>query len=93
MAKKLMILFILGCGLVLLVPPLPQSLSLVSVFRVTKEPVAITRGTYGSALTVNISFGDDEVKEWIQDTRKTISTPVIRPRLGRKISRNDSPHY
>lgn len=74
-----MILFILGCGLVLLVPPLPQSLSLVSVFRVTKEPVAITRGTYGSALTVNISFGDDEVKEWIQTLEKPYPLLLLDP--------------
>jgi len=42
----------------------------MSVFRVTEEPVAITRGTFGSVLTVNISFGDDEVKEWIQELKQ-----------------------
>lgn len=66
MRKKFIILFIIGCGVILLFPPLPEKSSLISVFRVTKEPVAITRGTYGSALTVNISFGDDEVEQWIQ---------------------------
>ena len=44
--------------------------SFTSVFRVTEEPAAITRGTYGSALTVNISFGDDEVEQWIQELKK-----------------------
>ena len=74
-----MILFILGCTLVLLFPPLPQNFSLISVFRVTKEPVAITRGTYGSALTVNISFGDDEVEEWIQTLEKPYPLLLVDP--------------
>lgn len=70
MQKKLIIIFILGFGLFLLFPPLPDKFPLISVFRVTEEPVAITRGTYGSALTVNISFGDDEVEQWIQTLEK-----------------------
>ncbi|AOV06560.1 hypothetical protein [Sporosarcina ureilytica] len=70
MRKKLLILFIVGCGFFLVFPPLPEKLSLISVFRVTEEPVAIVRGTNGSALTINISFGDDEVKEWIETLEK-----------------------
>lgn len=70
MRKKLVVLFILGCGLFLVFPPLPNKLSLISVFRVTEEPVAITRGTYGSALTINLSFGDIEVVEWIHTLEK-----------------------
>ena len=60
MRKKIMVLFILGCGLVLFLPPLPEKIPLTSVFRITENPVVITRGTYSSALTVNISFGDDD---------------------------------
>lgn len=70
MRKKLLILFIVGCGFFLVFPPLPEKLSITSVFRVTDNPVAIMRGTNGSALTVNISFGDDEIKEWVDKLEK-----------------------
>lgn len=77
MRKKLVILFVTVSGLFLLFPPLPHNYSLTTVFRVTEEPVAITRGTYGSALTVNISFGDDEVKDWIEELKKPYPTLFI----------------
>lgn len=54
----------------LLFPPLPGKESFTAVFRVTEKPAAITRGTYGSALTVNISFGDAEVEQWIRELGK-----------------------
>ncbi|MFJ7935136.1 hypothetical protein [Sporosarcina sp. NPDC096371] len=57
-------------GLFLLLPSLPEQMSLTSVFRVTEEPAVIVRGTSGSALTVNISFGDVEVEQWIQELSK-----------------------
>lgn len=70
MRKKLLVLFFIACGLFLVFPSLPEKIALTSVFRVTEEPAAIMRGTTGSALTVNISFGDDEVKEWIETLEK-----------------------
>lgn len=36
------------------------------VFHITEKPEAIVRGTTGSALTINISFGDEEVSDWIE---------------------------
>lgn len=54
-------------GLFILLPTLPDQASLTSVFRLTEEPAVIVRGTSGSALTLNISFGDDEVEQWIQE--------------------------
>ena len=70
MHKKLFIIFLMSFGLILLFPPLPEKASFTSVFRVTDKPVAITRGTHGSALTVNISFGNEDVKKWIQELGK-----------------------
>ena len=63
--------------MLLLFTPLSKDYSLTSVFRVTNEPAAITRGTYGSALTVNISFGDDEVKSWVEELKKPYPTLFI----------------
>ena len=77
MYKKLIILFIITSGLFLLFPPFPKNYSLTNVFRITEEPVAITHGTYGSALTVNISFGDDEVLNWIKELKKPYPTLFI----------------
>lgn len=70
MRNKYMITAIICCALFLLLPALPKQLSLVSVFRVTEEPAVIVRGASGSALTVNISFGDIEVEQWIQELSK-----------------------
>ena len=70
MRNKYMITAIICCALFLLLPALPKQLSLVSVFRVTEEPAVIVRGASGSALTVNISFGDIEVEQWIRELSK-----------------------
>ncbi|MFS0576173.1 hypothetical protein AB1K83_11075 [Sporosarcina sp. 179-K 3D1 HS] len=55
------------CTLFLFLPPSLESGTLTSVFRVTDQPAAIVRGTSGSTLTVNISFGDVEVENWIRE--------------------------
>jgi len=77
MRNKLIIIIMIVGGLFLLFPPLPESYSIKTVFRATEEPVAITRGTYGSVLTVNISFGDDEVMEWIQELKQPYPTLFV----------------
>lgn len=70
MNKKVLIILLMCFGLILLFPPLPEKASFTSVFRITDKPTAITRGTYGSALTINISFGDDEIEKWVQELEK-----------------------
>lgn len=70
MKKKLIILLIVSYGLFLFFPKSPVKYSLTSVFKMSDEPVAITRGTFGSVLTVNISFGDKEIEEWIGELKK-----------------------
>lgn len=49
---------------------LPTKDTVVSIFRATEEPAAIIRGTNGSALTVNISFGDELIQDWLQKLQK-----------------------
>ncbi|KAA0948579.1 hypothetical protein FQ087_16405 [Sporosarcina sp. ANT_H38] len=70
MRNKYMIITIICCALFLNLLVLPKQLSLVSVFRVTEKPAVIVRGSNGSALTVNISFGDVEVEQWIRELSK-----------------------
>lgn len=70
MPKKLFIIALMCFGLIVLFPPLPQNGSFISAFRVSENPVAITRGATGSALTVNISFGDKEIANWVQELQK-----------------------
>lgn len=70
MRNKYMIITIICCALFLILLALPKQISLVSVFRVTEEPAVIVRGSSGSALTVNISFGDVEVEQWIRELSK-----------------------
>ena len=70
MRKKLFIIFLMCFGLIVLFPPSPKNTPLTSVFRLTDKPITITHGTYGSALTVNISFGNEEIGQWIQELEK-----------------------
>ncbi|WP_318616107.1 hypothetical protein [Sporosarcina sp. YIM B06819] len=70
MRNKYFVIFTACLGLFLLLPSLPEPASLTSVFRLTEEPAVIVRGTSGSALTVNISFGDVEVERWIREVKK-----------------------
>ena len=68
MKTKLIILITVCCAAVLFFPSMPGSDSLKSVFRLTDEPSeVIVRGMSGSALTINISFGDEEVEQLIQE--------------------------
>ncbi len=69
MRKKYLIIIVICSGFFLLFPPLPEQMSLTSVFRVTEKPDVIVRGSSGSVLTVNISFGDVEVEQWISELR------------------------
>lgn len=38
----------------------------MNVFHITEEPATIIRGTNGFTLTLNISFGDEEISDWIE---------------------------
>ncbi|MET3574419.1 hypothetical protein ACFFIY_13095 [Bhargavaea ullalensis] len=38
---------------------------LVPVFRITAEPDVLVKGSQGAALTVDVSFGDSEIREWV----------------------------
>ncbi|MDV6377414.1 hypothetical protein ORD22_03940 [Sporosarcina sp. GW1-11] len=67
MLKKLVLLTILSLLCVLYVPQLfKPSSSLLTVFRLTGDPIVIVRGAQGSALTVNISFGEQEVENLLE---------------------------
>ncbi len=57
---------LIGCSLFLFLQSFFKQTSNTSVFHVTEKPAAIVRGTHGSALTINISFGDEEVSDWIE---------------------------
>lgn len=64
--KKLLFLTLIGCCLFLFFQVFYSNKNFIPVFHVTEKPEAIVRGTTGSALTINISFGDDEVSNWIE---------------------------
>lgn len=42
----------------------------IPVFRLTENPTVITRGVQGSLMTVNISFGDEKLKKWLETLEK-----------------------
>lgn len=67
MLKKILIVLMLGFLFVLWLPQLSKpSPSLQTVFRLTEHPTVIVRGAQGSALTINISFGEQEVENLLE---------------------------
>ncbi|MDN4606482.1 hypothetical protein [Sporosarcina highlanderae] len=70
MRAKLLLLIFVCTAAALIFPSIPGSDSLKSVFRLTDEPhEVIVRGMSGSALTINISFGDKEVEQLISELK------------------------
>lgn len=63
--KKTTILFIFAFLFFLFVT-LPKDDGLLSTFRMTNQPDVITKGTYGTAMTVNISYGKEDVFQWLE---------------------------
>lgn len=67
MLKKLGWILII-CTLILVLWPSPITApKMLNVFKLTQEPDVVVRGTSGSALTVDISFGDTELETWIAE--------------------------
>lgn len=64
------IIIIMSGILFFLLLSFPEKNTVTSVFRITEKPTAIIKGTSGSALTINLSFGDEPVKEWIENLEK-----------------------
>lgn len=65
MLKKIIWFAVLCTLLFLLLPTSLSAPKILNVFKLTDEPDVIVRGTSGSALTVDISFGDSELENWI----------------------------
>ena len=67
MIKKLLFSFVLIAVFLAFIPQLAKPTStLKTVFRLTEQPAVIVKGTQGSALTINISFGEKEVEELLE---------------------------
>ena len=65
MLKKIFLGVVLCALLFVLLPLSFTAPKVMSVFKMTPEPEVIVRGTTGSALTVDISFGDSELEQWL----------------------------
>lgn len=64
--KKIVLIILFCAGFFLYFPYFTKpSPSLQTVFRLTEQPFVIVKGTKGSALTVNISFGEQEIEEFL----------------------------
>lgn len=47
-----------------------QKSSVISVFRMTEEPIVISKGNYGQSIIVEISFTHEELNTWLQQLNK-----------------------
>lgn len=48
----------------------PQRDSIISVFRMTDEPLIISKGNYGQSLIVEVSFSHEGLEEWLQSLKQ-----------------------
>lgn len=69
MTRKLLVTVVLMVVVTLFL--YPQRDTLTSVFRMTEQPVVISKGNYGQSLVVEISFTHDGLEDWL----KTLKQP------------------
>ncbi|WP_432353372.1 hypothetical protein [Sporosarcina sp. A2] len=67
MIKKILWVCILCILLFVLLPSSITAPKVLNVFKLTEDPDVIVRGMSGSALTVDISFGDTPLENWINE--------------------------
>ncbi len=68
MIRKLMLaVALMAVGLLFVYP---QKDTLTSVFRMTEQPLVISKGNYGQSLIVEISFTHDGLTEWLQSLKQ-----------------------
>ncbi|MEK9200020.1 hypothetical protein ACH0B5_17735 [Ureibacillus sp. 179-F W5.1 NHS] len=48
----------------------PQRDSIISVFRITEDPLVISKGNYGQSLIVEVSFSHEGFEEWLQTLKQ-----------------------
>lgn len=66
--KKLAVLvgLVIVLGLVLLNVP-KQMPSLLPVFQLTEKPAVISKGSYGNTITIDLTFGRDDVEKFVTE--------------------------
>lgn len=67
MLKKFSSILIICTLIFVLWPSTITAPKILSVFKLTQEPDVVVRGTTGSALTLDISFGDTALEDWISE--------------------------
>lgn len=67
MKKRILIIFIIVVAFLMFIQ---QKESWTSVFRVTDQPDVLMKGNHGVTLTVDLSFGREDVDEWITKLEK-----------------------
>lgn len=67
MKKRILITFIIMVTFLMFIQ---QKESWTSVFRVTEQPDVLMKGNHGVTLTVDLSFGREDVDEWITKLEK-----------------------
>ncbi|RHW36296.1 hypothetical protein D1B33_11715 [Lysinibacillus yapensis] len=68
MARKFVVTVALA--VILTVFAYPQRDSILSVFRMTEEPLIISKGNYGQSIIVEISFSHEGLEEWLQTLKQ-----------------------
>lgn len=84
MLKKISWILIICTLLLLFWPSSTTAPKLLSVFKLTEEPEVIVRGTSGSALTLDISFGDAALEKWIAELEAPFPLLLVDPSWARR---------
>lgn len=69
MFRKILFTFCIALILILLFI-ISKKDTIITAFRLSDEPIVISKGNYGQSLIVEISFSHDGLKEWIEQLEK-----------------------
>lgn len=64
------VLFTLTLSLLIAFFVFPQKESFVSVFKITDEPLVISKGNYGQSLVIEVTFSHDGLYEWLSTLKQ-----------------------
>lgn len=85
MLKKSIHILLFSLIFLLVLPQLSApSPSLMTVFRLTEQPNIIVRGAQGSALTIDISFGDHEIEQLLDGLEQPYPLLFVDPEWAKR---------
>lgn len=77
---------------------IPKSDKVISVFKISNEPIVISKGNYGESIIIELSFSHEGLEDWIQHLDKPYPLFMLEadwiersPEIIRQLQKNNIP--